>query len=117
MSKNSRRRRRSPDELSLFTPATPAETAVPAGSNYVPPRFDVTDNLDGKRMLRKTLKRELPEFVKMVADSPVDTIVLHQDAFASGYDVKEYILFGMAMKYAGLCGKEVHIIGKPGATG
>jgi hypothetical protein len=85
-------------------------------SGYVPPQFEVTDDLDGREKLVETIERELPEFAAMVQESPVDLIMLHQDAFAAGYDVKEYILFGMAMKYAGLHGKTVQLIGAPGET-
>jgi hypothetical protein len=37
---------------------------------------------------------------------------MHQDAFAAGYDEDEYMLLGMAVKYAGLHGVEVTFIGK-----
>jgi hypothetical protein len=36
--------------------------------------------------------------------------VIHQDAFSVEYD--EYELLGMAIKFAGLYGREVRIIGK-----
>ena len=36
--------------------------------------------------------------------------IIHQDGFAADYN--EYELLGMAIKYAGLYGKEIHIIGK-----
>jgi hypothetical protein len=42
--------------------------------------------------------------------------MLHQDAFAAVYQDEEYRLLGMAIKYAGLPGKEVHIIGENRAT-
>lgn len=61
--------------------------------------------------LRVTVEYWLPEFVKAVKGKDADKIVLHQDAFASSYDKDEYTLFGMAVKYAGLHGKELHIIG------
>jgi hypothetical protein len=38
--------------------------------------------------------------------------VLHQDAFAAGYHKDEYILLGLAIKYAGLHNVAVTIIGK-----
>ena len=38
--------------------------------------------------------------------------MLHQDAFAADYQEHEYMLLGMAIKYAGLRGKEVRVIGK-----
>src|SRR5262245_14763000 len=39
-------------------------------------------------------------------------MVLHQDAFAAGYHKDEYILLGLAIKYAGLHNVAVTIIGK-----
>jgi hypothetical protein len=39
-------------------------------------------------------------------------VVLHQDAFAAAYQEDEYAILGMAVKYAGMCGKEVRVIGK-----
>jgi hypothetical protein len=39
-------------------------------------------------------------------------VLLHQDAFAADYQEDEYTLLGMAIKYAGLRGKEVRVIGK-----
>jgi hypothetical protein len=38
-------------------------------------------------------------------------MILHQDAFAAGYDNDEYTLLGMAVKYAGLHGVRVMVIG------
>lgn len=39
-------------------------------------------------------------------------VVPHQDAFAADYRDDEYMLLGVAVKYAGLCGKEVQVVGK-----
>jgi hypothetical protein len=61
--------------------------------------------------LVRTIQEKLPDFVKMCADD-VEVVVLHQDAFAADYRDDEYMLLGMAIKYAGLCGKEVQVIGK-----
>ena len=36
---------------------------------------------------------------------------MHQDAFAADYQEEEYRLLGMAIKFAGICGKEVQIVG------
>ena len=44
--------------------------------------------------------------------SEVDVVLLHQDAFAADYRGEEYKLLGMAIKYAGLSSKEVHVVGK-----
>jgi hypothetical protein len=57
------------------------------------------------------IQSSLPEFVKACA-ADADMVLLHQDAFAAAYQEDEYALLGMAIKYAGLCGKEVRVIGK-----
>jgi hypothetical protein len=61
--------------------------------------------------LVRTIQEKLPDFVKACA-AEVDVVVLHQDAFAADYQDDEYRLLGMAIKYAGLCGKEVNVVGK-----
>ena len=58
-----------------------------------------------------TIRKNLPEFAKACADDP-ELVLLHQDAFAADYQEDEYTLLGMAIKYAGLRGKEVRVIGK-----
>ena len=58
-----------------------------------------------------TIRAKLPDFARMCADD-VEQVLLHQDAFAADYQEDEYMLLGMAIKYAGLRGKEVHVIGK-----
>jgi hypothetical protein len=62
-----------------------------------------------------TIRKQLPDFARMCA-SDVETVMLHQDAFAADYQEDEYVLLGMAIKYAGLRGKEVHVIGGIGAA-
>jgi hypothetical protein len=52
----------------------------------------------------------LPDFVKSCGKDE-DVIILHQDSFAADYQQDEYALLGMAIKFAGLHGKEVRIIG------
>jgi hypothetical protein len=59
--------------------------------------------------LIRRIQSSLPDFVKACA-ADVDTVLLHQDAFAAAYQEDEYALLGMAVKYAGLCGKEVRVI-------
>jgi hypothetical protein len=61
--------------------------------------------------LIRRIQSSLPDFVKACA-ADVDTVLLHQDAFAATYQEDEYSILGMAIKYAGLCGKEVRVIGK-----
>ena len=66
------------------------------------------------RELVATVEHYLPDFVKAVTtaeDEGLDLITLHQDAFAAGYDRDEYTLLGMAVKFAGLHGIPVTIIG------
>ena len=70
-----------------------------------------------------TIERELPDFAKACRSTDNDTVAMHQDAFAADYQDDEYKLLGMAIKFAGICGKQVHIIGanrssvdKPHAT-
>jgi len=58
-----------------------------------------------------TIGTKLPDFAKMFADE-TELVLLHQDAFAADYQEDEYRLLGMAIKYAGLRGKEVRVIGK-----
>jgi hypothetical protein len=72
--------------------------------------------MDDERMQREanliaTIRAKLPEFARMCADD-TEQVLLHQDAFAADYQEDEYMLLGMAIKYAGLRGKEVQVIGK-----
>ena len=65
--------------------------------------------------LIKTIEEALPDFVKgCLGDA--DLVFLHQDAFAADYQEDEYKLLGMAIKYAGLRGKEVRVIGTNRST-
>ena len=56
------------------------------------------------------IRRLLPDFVKSCGKNE-DVVILHQDSFAADYQQDEYALLGMAIKFAGLYGKEVRIIG------
>jgi hypothetical protein len=60
----------------------------------------------------KLLQSKIPDFLQAAEDPGADVLILHQDAFAADYQDEEYRLLGMAIKYAGRFGKEVHIIGK-----
>jgi len=75
---------------------------------------------DDERMQREssliaTIRKNLPDFAKACADD-TELVLLHQDAFAADYQDDEYMLLGMAIKYAGLRGKEVRVIGKNRGT-
>jgi hypothetical protein len=60
--------------------------------------------------LVSTIEKVLPDFAAACA-SDVEVVLLHQDAFAPDYQEECYGLLGMAIKYAGLSGKEVHVTG------
>jgi hypothetical protein len=62
-----------------------------------------------------TIRKKLPEFARMCADD-TELVLLHQDAFAADYQEDEYTLLGMAIKYAGIRGKEVRVIGRNRST-
>jgi hypothetical protein len=66
-------------------------------------------------VLRATVETYLPGFRGVEAtqakDAKESVMVLHQDSFAAGYHDDEYTLLGMAVKYAGLNGVEVKVIG------
>jgi hypothetical protein len=57
------------------------------------------------------VERLLPGFANSCREK-AEVVIIHQDAFAADYQDHEYALLGKAIKFAGLRGKEVHIIGK-----
>lgn len=57
------------------------------------------------------IESRLPEFANAVR-SDAGVINMHQDAFAADYQEEEYALLGKAIKYAGIFGKQIIIIGK-----
>jgi hypothetical protein len=69
-----------------------------------------------------TVEHYLPEFAQGVKKASKEAtksgqeeqpmMVLHQDSFAAGYHKDEFILLGLAIKYAGLHNVAVTIIGK-----
>jgi hypothetical protein len=73
-------------------------------------------------VLQATVEHYLPEFAKAVEkikpdkDANENILILHQDAFAAGYDDDEYLLLGMAIKYAGLKAVNLQIIGENHST-
>jgi hypothetical protein len=64
-----------------------------------------------RHSLTTAIEELLPDFAKSCRDTP-GVVVLHQDAFAADYQDDEYKLLGMAIKFAGLYGKEIRIVGK-----
>lgn len=59
----------------------------------------------------RAVEESLPTFVKACGEE-AENIVLHQDAFAADYQLEEFLLLGMAVKYAGIKGKTLTIVGK-----
>jgi hypothetical protein len=57
------------------------------------------------------IENTLPAFAKSCREK-ADVVILHQDAFATDYQEREYMILGMAIKFAGLYGRQVQIIGK-----
>ena len=68
-----------------------------------------------EREFKEAFERDLPEYARMCQGKET-VIIFHQDAFAADYQPEEFTLLGMAIKYAGLMGKEVRVIGKNRAT-
>jgi len=94
----------------------------PALCNFARPRIDYSHSTmtNEERMQREAnliaaIRAKLPNFARMCADD-TEQVLLHQDAFAADYQEDEYMLLGMAIKYAGLRGKEVRVIGKNRGT-
>lgn len=61
--------------------------------------------------LAAEIMRLLPDFAKACRESK-ELIIIHQDSFAADYQDDEYALLGKAIKFAGLLGRELRIIGK-----
>ncbi len=56
------------------------------------------------------MKKQLPDFARMINTTTNEEIVIHQGAFAADYQEEEYQLLGLAIKYAGLHKREIKII-------
>ena len=57
------------------------------------------------------IEKMLPDFARACRAHDNIVVTMHQDAFAADYQEEEYRLLGMAIKFAGICGKEVQIVG------
>ena len=64
------------------------------------------ERMQRESSLIATIRRKLPEFAKTYAND-TELVWLHQDPFAADYQND-----GMAIKNAGLRGKEVRVIGR-----
>jgi len=69
------------------------------------------ERIEKETALAAEVESLLPDFVNSCRDKAA-VVIIHQDAFAADYQDDEYVLLGKAIKFAGLHGKEVHIIGK-----
>ena len=72
-----------------------------------PPEDGITSR---EHSLTTAIEELLPDFAKSCHET-TEVVVLHQDAFAADYQDEEYKLPGLAVKFAGLHGKEVRIVG------
>jgi hypothetical protein len=57
------------------------------------------------------IEKMLPDFARACRAHDNTVVTMHQDAFAADYEEEEYRLLGMAIKFAGICGKVVQIVG------
>jgi hypothetical protein len=64
-----------------------------------------------EKALTAEIETLLPDFARSCRGSE-DVVLIHQDSFAADYEDHEYTLFGKAIKFAGLHGKEVRVIGR-----
>jgi hypothetical protein len=75
-------------------------------------RVNQTDLTRKEANLIATVEKILPDFARACRTPDPPVVVMHQDAFAAEYQEEEYRLLGMAIKFAGICGKEFHIHGR-----
>jgi hypothetical protein len=61
--------------------------------------------------LMATIEAKLPVFARACREDGISTIILHQDAFAADYQEEGYRLLGMAIKFAGVYGRDVLVSG------
>jgi hypothetical protein len=69
------------------------------------------ERMEKETALAAEIESLLPDFANSCRDQAA-VIIIHQDGFAADYQDDEYALLGKAIKFAGLHGKEVRIIGK-----
>lgn len=80
--------------------------------------------VDLEETLKDVIEARLPGFASAVSDFIEATengkgnpmLMFHQDAFAADYQQEELGLLGAAIKYAGIFGVPIMIIGENGAT-
>lgn len=62
------------------------------------------------------IETALPDFVKACRAQDNAVVIMHQDAFAADYQEEEYRILGMAIKFAGICGREIRVTGRSRET-
>jgi hypothetical protein len=67
--------------------------------------------MEKEAALVSEIGRLLPDFVNACRDD-ADVVIIHKDAFAADYQDHEFALLGKKIKFAGLMGKEVRIVGE-----
>ncbi len=65
-----------------------------------------------KLLLEDDIVDALPNWEEMCVTAKDECIIFHQDAFGADYQEAEYRLLGQAIKFAGMKGVEIRIIGK-----
>jgi hypothetical protein len=73
--------------------------------------WNPTDLARKEATLIAAVEKMLPDFARACRAHDTPVVIMHQDAFAADYQEEEYRLIGMTIKFAGICGKEVRIIG------
>jgi hypothetical protein len=66
--------------------------------------------VEKERALMEEIESVLPDFARSCQGTG-EVIVIHQDSFAADYQDQECVLFGKALKFAGIFGKEIRVIG------
>ena len=70
-----------------------------------------TETAKKEAILIAAIEKMLPDFARTCRSQETPVVIMHPDAFAADYQEDEYRLMGMAIKFAGIRGKEVRVIG------
>ncbi|MEO5923849.1 MAG: hypothetical protein ABIR70_08495 [Bryobacteraceae bacterium] len=60
--------------------------------------------------LRLRLVEEIPDWVAQCEDKATEIVTMHQQTFGADHRQSEIELLGWAIKYAGMCGKNVTVV-------
>jgi len=78
---------------------------------YSHSKMTTDERMQRESSLIATIRTNLPDFARACSND-TELVLLHQDSLATDYQEDEFRLLGMAIKYAGLPGKEVRVIGQ-----